>query len=310
MKLRKLLAAAVGSVGATALANYVLASRAEDFEPFLDGDQGSYRWRGFDVSYTEYGDPDDQDVLLLHGTSVAASSHEYWRVVDELADDHHVVVPDLPGYGHSDRPPLLYSGSLYTTFVGDAIDELCDEPLVVASSLTSSYAAQAATDHDTAGLVLVCPTDSGMGDQRVWVRALLRSPIVGKGLFNLMASKPSLSYFNEDHGYADMENLPDAVVDYEWYTAHQSGARFAPASFLSGFLSPEETLDATLAEVDEPVTFVWGRDVDVTPLSEGRDLAETVDAGLVVFDHAKLLPHTEHPEEFADVVRGDVDDAV
>lgn len=307
MKLRKLLAGAVASVGATALANRALASRAENFQPFLDGDQESYRWRGFDISYTEYGDPDDQDVLLLHGTSVAASSHEFWRVVEQLREDHHLVVPDLPGYGHSDRPPLLYSGSLYTTFVRDAIEELCADPLVVASSLTSSYAAAAATETDTSGLVLVCPTDTSMGDRRVWLRALLRSPILGQGLFNLVASKPSLRHFNEDHGYADMENLPDEVLEYEWYTSHQPGARFAPASFLSGFLSPDQSLESSLADVADPVTFVWGRNAEVTPLSEGRELAETVDAGLVVFDHAKLLPHAEHPDQFADVVRDDIE---
>ena len=309
MKLRNVLLGAASAVGATALANRWLSSGAEEFEPYLDGDQGTYRWRGFGISYTELGDPADDDLLLLHGTNAAASSHEYHTVADELAEDYHVIVPDLPGYGHSDRPPLLYSASLYEAFVEDIIEDLTDNPIVVASSLTNSYAAAAVQNVSVSQLVCICPTDTSMGSRQVWLRALLRSPVLGTGLYNLVVSKPSLRYFNADHGYYDPENLSDEIVDYEWLTSHQPGARFAPASFISGFLNPEGSLEEHLSNVDIPMTFIWGRNANVTPLEDGRDLAEHVDAGLVVFDQAKLLPHVEHPEQFVDVVRGDVTDA-
>jgi pimeloyl-ACP methyl ester carboxylesterase len=308
MKLRNVLGVAAGTVGLTAVANRLLTARSEDFEPFLRGDHGTYRWRGFDIAYTEAGDPEDQDLLLLHGINAAGSSHEFWAIFEQLSEDYHVIAPDLPGFGHSDRPPLLYSASLYTTFVGDAIEDLSDEPpVVVASSLTGSYAALAARSHEVRELVLVCPTDTSMGSRNVWLRALLRAPVVGQGLYNLIASKFSIRYFHDDHGYADMDNLTDEVVDYEWESAHQPGARFAPASFVSGFLDPEDDLGDALATVDAPVTLVWGRDADITPLSEGHDLAERADARLVVFDNALLLPHVEHPDQFVDVVRGRIE---
>jgi pimeloyl-ACP methyl ester carboxylesterase len=295
-----------GAVGATALANRVLESRSSSFEPYLDGDQGTYRWRGFGISYTELGDPEDEDLLLLHGTNAAASSHEYHTVTDALAEEHHVIVPDLPGFGHSDRPPLLYSASLYEAFVADLIEDLTDNPTVVASSLSASYAAAAAQTAEMERLICICPTDSSMGNRQVLLRALLRSPVIGTGLYNLIVSKPSLRYFNADHGYYDPENLSEEITDYEWLTGHQPGARFAPASFVSGFLDPEGSLEEHLSNVDIPTTFVWGRNASVTPLSDGRELAEHVDAGLVVFDQAKLLPHVEHPEKFVDVVTGDL----
>jgi pimeloyl-ACP methyl ester carboxylesterase len=104
-----------------------------------------------------------------------------------------------------------------------------------------------------------------------------------------------------------MDNLTSEVVDYEWESAHQPGARFAPASFVSGFLNPTDSLGDALAELDVPVTLVWGREADTTPLSDGHDLAERADARLVVFDNALLLPHVEHPEQFVDVVRGRIE---
>ncbi|MFB6308126.1 MAG: alpha/beta fold hydrolase, partial [Haloarculaceae archaeon] len=119
-----------------------------------------------------------------------------------------------------------------------------------------------------------------------------------------------IRHFHDDHGYYDIDNLDEETVEYEWRTAHQPGARFAPASFVSGFLDPEDDLSDVLASLDVPVTLVWGREADITPLSSGRDLAEAVDARLVVFDEALLLPHVEHPERFVNVVRGEYENAV
>jgi pimeloyl-ACP methyl ester carboxylesterase len=307
MKLRSALGAAAGAVGVTALANRVLESRAGDFEPFLPGDQRTYRWRGFDVAYTEAGDPDDPDLVLLHGINAAASNHEFYAVFEELAEEYHVLAPDLPGFGHTDRPPLLYSASLMTTFVRDFLADESENATVVASSLTGAYAAEAAIEVDVAELVLVCPTDTSMGSRSVPRRSLLRAPLLGQAMFNLIASKASIRHFHEDHGYYDMANLTDEVVDYEWTSAHQPGARFAPASFVSGFLDPEAHLGDTLEELDLPVTLVWGENADITPLSNGRDLAEEADATLVVFGETLLLPHVEHPELFVDVVTGETE---
>ena len=305
MKLRSALGAAVGTVGAATLANRFLRSRADEFEPFLPGDQRTYRWRGFDVAYTEAGDPEDPDLVLLHGINAAASGHEFHAVFERLAREYHVLAPDLPGFGQTDRPPLLYAASLMTTFVRDFLADESEAATVVASSLTASYAAMAAREVDIAELILICPTDTSMGGRSVPRRSLVRAPVVGQAIYNLVGSKASIRHFHADHGYYDMANLTDAVVDYEWTSAHQPGARFAPASFISGFLDPEEELGNVLAELDVPITLVWGEDAEITPLSDGRLLADEADATLVVFGDSLLLPHVEHPEEFVDVVRGE-----
>ncbi|MFB6165411.1 MAG: alpha/beta fold hydrolase [Haloarculaceae archaeon] len=310
MKLRNAIGAALGGVAATAGANRLLEGRAGALEPPLPGDERTYRWRGFDVAYTEAGDPDDPDLLLVHGVAATASSYEFRGIVEALAEDYHVIAPDLPGFGRSDRPPLLYSGSLYTTFIADVAADLLDEPTVVASSLSGGYASVAAQSTDFAELVLITPTATAMPGRRVWLRSLLRSPLVGRALFNLSVSKPAIRYFATDHGYADPANVTDELVDYQWTTAHQPGARFAPASFLSGFLNLDVDLGAVLADVDEPITLVWGREAETTPLSDGKQLADRADARLIVFDRAMLQPHGEHPRQFVQqVMHGEHADA-
>ena len=305
MRLRRALGLTAGAIGATALTNRVLQSRAEPFEPFLPGTHRTYRWRGFDIAYTEAGDPADPDLVMLHGINAAASSHEFHAVFEQLAEEYHVIAPDLPGFGHSDRPPVLYSASLLTTFVSDFLTDESDEATVIASSLTGAYATEAARESDISKLVLICPTDTSMGGQSVLRRSLIRAPLAGTALFNLIGSKASIRHFHEDHGYYDMSNLTDEVVEYEWQSAHQPGARFAPASFVSGFLDPEREIGDGLASLSMPVTLVWGEDAEITPLSEGRELAERADATLVVISDSRLLPHVEHPDAFEDVVNGE-----
>ena len=305
MSLRKLLAGTVLGGGALAVVNRRLQSTATDLSPPLDGDHHTYRWRGMDVAYTEAGDPDAPDLVLLHGINAAGSSGEFREVAVDLADDYHVIAPDLPGFGCSDRPSLRYSATLYEAFVGDFLAEY-DEPSVIASSLSAAYTLGALTsdpDLSVRDLLLICPTTiAGPEPPKQWLRELLRLPLVGTGLFNLIASQPSIRYFNADHGYYDMASVTDEWMDYEWQTAHQPNARFAPASFISGYLNPEIDLADAIHDLDASTTILWGREADITPLAQGRKLAKESDASLVVFDDSKLLPHVEFPEQFVDLV--------
>jgi len=57
---------------------------------------------GLKVFYREAGDANAPAVLLLHG--FPTSSHMYRELIPELADQYHIVAPDLPGFGYSDAP--------------------------------------------------------------------------------------------------------------------------------------------------------------------------------------------------------------
>jgi pimeloyl-ACP methyl ester carboxylesterase len=302
MQLRSIAGGVLGLTGLTLGANRALANRAEPLGvPF--GTERTYRWRGFDVSYAEAGDPADPDMLLIHGVNAAGSKQEFERVADRLAETYHVVAPDLPGFGRSDRPPVTYSGTLYERFVADFASDVTDRPICLGSSLGGAYAvAASAAGTEFAEFILVCPTATAMSGERVWLRSLLRSPGVGEGLFNLLSSYPSLRYFESDHGLYDRASVGQAYLDYKWQTTHQPGARFAPASFVSGFLDATVDLGTTLEAFDGSVTLIWGGETDITPVEQGRELAERIDARLVVIDDSLLLPHVEHPESFLEAV--------
>lgn len=305
MNRKRLASAFAFGIGAAVASNRTLRGDPDSLESPLSGDPGTFSWRGLDVAYVEAGDPADPTVVLVHGINAAGSAGEWRAVFDALAEDHHLVAPDLPGFGRSDRPPLRYSASLYREFLREFLASF-EHPHVLASSLSAAYVAAVADDPDVSirSACFVVPTAvAGPDPPRTWLREAIRSPVLGEALFNLIASKPSIRYFNADHGYDDPAAVDPEWIDYEWRTAHVAGARYAPASFISGHLNADVDLAEAIAAMEGPVTLVWGRETTITPLAEGRSLAEATDSTLVVFDRAKLLPHVEHPEGFLEVAR-------
>ena len=57
---------------------------------------------GLKIFYREAGADTSPALLLLHG--FPTSSHMFRDLIPALADDYHVVAPDLPGFGFSDAP--------------------------------------------------------------------------------------------------------------------------------------------------------------------------------------------------------------
>ncbi|MDR2274561.1 MAG: alpha/beta hydrolase [Sphingobacterium sp.] len=57
---------------------------------------------GLSIFYREAGDATKPTLLLLHG--YPTSSHMFRNLIPILSKDHHIIAPDLPGFGFSDAP--------------------------------------------------------------------------------------------------------------------------------------------------------------------------------------------------------------
>jgi pimeloyl-ACP methyl ester carboxylesterase len=100
-------------------------------ESYLDVD-------GVRTHYLEAGREHDETLLLLHSGEFGASAAFSWApVIGPLAEEFHVLAPDMIGYGHTEK---LFSFEdqfdLRVSHVGDFLDTLCvDSTHVIGNSL-------------------------------------------------------------------------------------------------------------------------------------------------------------------------------
>lgn len=296
-----------GLAGLEAYNRYVAMPR-EALDARLPATPSTWHWRFGDVAVYEMGDPANPPLLLLHGHNAAASAAEMREPFARLSNQFHVYAPDLLGYGLSDRPYIEYNPQLYVQFIQDFLREVVARPAaVIASSLTSAYAIEAAAAGPEwiTRLVLICPTGvrslTEQSSAGKVVEAVLRLPIVGQALFNGIASRASITYFLKSQAYEDPSLVTNELVEDYYRTAHVPGARYAPAAFVSGRLYWDATEAWT--RLTQNVLIVWGREAKVTPLTDAPAfLATNPAAELQEISPAGILPHDEQPEQFANIV--------
>ncbi len=304
-----LVGGAAASLGAL---NTWLSWRAGPLESSLPGQSRFYHWiRNGELYNIFYKiDGEGSPVLLVHGIDAAASGHEMRAPFAGLSQAHRVYAIDLLGFGLSDRPGRAYTAADYVDLIDDFLRDVVQQPAaIIASSLSAAYAIAVAAraPERVTSLILICPTglqrlaDPPQTRQQL-VGQILRLPILGSALFNLLVSRPILRYFLAERTYADPGRVTEKLLDAYSCTSHQDGARYAPAAFLGGALNL--SVRETYPSLAQPVQIVWGRDAKITPVSDANLFIRARPASrLTVFERAGLLPHDECAEEFLELAR-------
>lgn len=97
-------------------------------------------------------------VVLLHGIGMTHRTFEKLQPV--LAAEHAVISLDLPGFGHTMKPPRPFTVDDHAQAVDEALDRLgVGIRVLVGHSMGCQFAIEQAVDHpdDVVGLVLVAP---------------------------------------------------------------------------------------------------------------------------------------------------------
>jgi len=298
--LRPLLAGA-GLAGGLAAANRALQNAPLPTNA-LGGTRRRWTWRGHEIFATEAGE--GPLVLLIHGVYAGCSSYEFRALFPLLAQRHRVVAFDLLGCGLSDKPNLAYTTELFVEQIIDAIEAFGDEPTaLVGSSLGAAFAIRAAmrASDRVSRLAALCPTGlGGVLDHDAPlatspVTALFRSPLLGEGIFNVLASKPSIRRFLERRVYGSPDHVTPEVVDQYYALTHQPGARYVPAAFVGGMLNCDVARDLPFLMM--PLLIMWGEKAPaMSPRSNAEEFLRLAKgARLVTFAESGLLPHEEEP---------------
>ncbi|MEM7111717.1 MAG: alpha/beta hydrolase [Chloroflexota bacterium] len=123
---------------------------------------------GYDIHVQTLGEPTNPPLVLLHGFGVHAGL--FWGEFAELlAEDSFVIVPDMLGFGHSERvtePNRFYTHAGQAQLVADLLAELKIQTAdILGTSYGGGVAAQLALDRPQRvnRLVLIAPQVYDLG---------------------------------------------------------------------------------------------------------------------------------------------------
>ncbi|WAZ19404.1 alpha/beta fold hydrolase [Streptomyces cinnabarinus] len=230
---------------------------------------------------------DGPPVLLLHGGGPGASGvSNYARNIGALANEHRVIVPDLPGYGRSSKG---VDGTDPFGFLADGIRGLLDRlGLAKAHLVGNSYGGACAlrlaldTPDRVDRMVLMGP--GGIGTTRALPTRGLNS------LLNYYSgdgpSRQKLEKFIRNHLVFNAADVPESVIEARYRDSIDPEVVAAPPlrrpsgpNALRTLWKMDFTRDARLARLPVPTLVLWGAADQVNRPSGGRMLAERLPNG-------------------------------
>jgi 4,5:9,10-diseco-3-hydroxy-5,9,17-trioxoandrosta-1(10),2-diene-4-oate hydrolase len=211
-------------------------------------------------------------LMLLHGGGPGASGwSNFGRNLPVLAGQFRTLVPDLPGFGRSDKPPVTGN---YFTFAAGALAGLLDtlgieRAHLVGNSLGGGTAVRFALRYpDRAGrLVLMAP--GGLG-----LNVLAPDPTEGVRRLAAFAAPPGpsrekLAAFLRTLVF-DQRLVTDELIDERYADAAVPESLAAMASLGASFFDPATAEDGMLwreaHRLRQRVLLIWGREDRVNPL--------------------------------------------
>lgn len=214
---------------------------------------------------------------------------------------------DLPGFGHAERGDRDYTPELMADAVASVLDDLGKPTHIVALSLGSEFAARAATIRPdlVRSLTFISPTGMGSRARKEasnasWVDQVLDNGWIGQGLFDLLATYPSIDYFLSKSFAAEVD---PGLRAFAKLSAEQPDARYAPITFLKGDLFTPDALNRLYQPLTVPSLVLYDRDA----YTNFAHLPEFVSGGGTNRTATRIantmgLPHFDKPDETVEAI--------
>ncbi|MEZ4446552.1 MAG: alpha/beta hydrolase [Polyangiaceae bacterium] len=260
--------------------------------------------RGVRMRVLEAGEGQGPPVMLIHG--FLAGHQVFDDVLDELAQHFHVIAPDLPGFGASEKPsPSRYDYAVetFTEAVADLIAAYgLGRAFVVGHGLGGAIGITLAAHYAelVTRLVVVGPHCYPHPPNRQLRMALW--PVVGSVAFKQLFGRRSFRSYFKDEVFLRGNTCPLDRVDAFYESFNSPAARESAYAVFRAMLDTRPIV-ARIARIRHPTLVAWGRDDRIYPAAFALKLAREIpDARLELFD-AGHSPQEEQPYEFVNVVR-------
>jgi pimeloyl-ACP methyl ester carboxylesterase len=242
-------------------------------------------------------------VVLLHG--IPGSSASWHAVRDLLAADHDVVIPDLLGFGASDRPRGLRQ--LHATAQASAVERLLDElgcgqATVAGHDFGGPVAVLLARSRpDLVARLALFATNAFTDTPVPFPLSTIKLPLVGRLAAAMLFATPSLRLMLRVGVGQPRVRLDAAAYMGDEGQQHAIGTIFAGSlRHLSELYAPVE---AALGALHVPTHVGWGDRDPFFSVEQGRRTATALNATFELLPQAGHFLPEERPTEVAAAIR-------
>lgn len=214
---------------------------------------------GYRIHYNVVGPKDGSVVVLVHGLGGRA---EDWRnLAPQLAKaGHRVYMPDLPGYGRSERPAdFSYSVSDEAAVVVSFMDALGLKHVDLGGWSMGGWIVQiVASEHPEIVRRLILFDSAGLFEKPKWDTRLFtpQTPAELDQLEALLMPDP-----HRIPGFVARDVL--SVSRQHAWVIHRA---------MDSMLTGRDATDSHLPQLKMPVLIEWGAEDRITPLSQGEKI--------------------------------------
>jgi pimeloyl-ACP methyl ester carboxylesterase len=260
------------------------------------------RLAGVSTSLLEAGN--GAPLVLLHGG--IESGGAYWApVVEQLAESHRLVIPDVPGLGESE-PFAHWDMDAFVDWFRALLESTCDDrPALIAHSLGGALSARYAARDGGSLRRLVIYAAPAIGPYRIPLGLAIRAI-----MFDLRPSQRNADRFDR-FAFFDFDAARRRDHD-GWLEAWSSYARErATVPHVKRTMRQliktctKEIPDAELRRIEVPTALVWGSHDRFVRLAHAERASERLGWPLRVIDEAGHVPHIERTEAFLDALPAD-----
>lgn len=259
--------------------------------------------RGVRTRVIEAGSPEDPPLLLLHGF---LTSHLEWdEVLDALAERFHVIAPDFPGFGESEKPiPARYAYGIET--FAEAVADLVaafglGRTAIVGHSMGGAVALTLAAEHAELVQRLVLVDTLCYPFPLSFKAKVPLLPVLGSIVFKQLYGRRLFRAYFRDEVYSPGFTLPYERLDRLYDLFNTPSSRESAYAVLRAVLDTRAVV-ARVPRVNVPSFVVWGRDDAMLPFSHAQRLAREIHGAKLEIMDTGHSPHEEKPEDFVRVV--------
>lgn len=259
--------------------------------------------RGIRTRVVESGSERAPALVLVHG--LFASHRSFEDILEDLGERFHVIAPDLPGFGESEKPgPARYAYDVeaFAESIADLIAAFdVGRAAVLGHALGGAVAITLAAEHPelVQRLVLedalVYPYAPGFRQRLPLV------PVVGGFVFKqLYGRRLFRSLFCDTYYRPGFEPALERV-DWHYDAFNSPSARESAHTVMRATLDTRPVV-ARLSRIVAPTLVVWGREDRVFPVPSAPRLAREIPGAKLEIMDAGHAPHEERPRELSMLV--------